>query len=108
MVGTVTMFTIALRVRRKLFTFMFGLIHGFGFAGVLSELDLPVSGFVAALLQCNLGVEAGRLLIVTVALVLLFAWRKWDRAAMGPECPRCAADDDIVGGRSVARLPTQR
>ena len=68
-----------LRGRRKLFTFLFGLIHGFGFAGVLSELDLPVSGFVAALLQFNLGVEAGQLLIVTVALAMLFALRKWNR-----------------------------
>ncbi|MDM0032078.1 HupE/UreJ family protein [Variovorax sp. J22P271] len=68
-----------LRGRRKLFTFLFGLIHGFGFAGVLSELDLPVSGFVVALLQFNLGVEAGQLLIVTVALVVLFSLREWKR-----------------------------
>jgi hypothetical protein len=66
-----------LRGRRKLFSFLFGLIHGFGFAGVLSELDLPVSGFMVALLQFNLGVEAGQLLIVTVALTLLVALRKW-------------------------------
>ena len=32
-----------LRGRRKLFAFLFGLIHGFGFASVLSELDLPLS-----------------------------------------------------------------
>ena len=68
-----------LRGRRKLFTFLFGLIHGFGFAGVLSELDLPASGFVSALLQFNLGVEAGQLVIVTVALGGLFALRHWRR-----------------------------
>jgi hypothetical protein len=66
-----------LRGRRKLFSFLFGLIHGFGFAGVLSELDLPVSGFMVALLQFNLGVEAGQLLIVMIALTLLVALRKW-------------------------------
>lgn len=70
-----------LRGRRKLFTFLFGLIHGFGFAGVLSELDLPVSGFVSALLQFNLGVEAGQLVIVTVALVVLLLLRHWQRYA---------------------------
>ncbi len=65
--------------RRKLFTFLFGLIHGFGFAGVLSELDLPVSGFVSALLQFNLGVEAGQLVIVTIVLCGLLALRHWHR-----------------------------
>jgi len=70
-----------LRGRRKLFTFLFGLIHGFGFAGVLSELDLPVSGFVSALLQFNLGVEAGQLVIVTVALGGLLLLRHWQRYA---------------------------
>ncbi|CAN5430642.1 HupE/UreJ family protein [soil metagenome] len=68
-----------LRGRRKLFTFLFGLIHGFGFAGVLSELDLPVSGFVVALLEFNLGVEAGQLVIVTIALFVLMALRHWRR-----------------------------
>lgn len=70
-----------LRGRRKLFTFLFGLIHGFGFAGVLSELDLPVSGFVSALLQFNLGVEAGQLVIVTLALCGLLLLRHWHRYA---------------------------
>ena len=40
-------------------TFLFGLIHGFGFAGVLRDLALPTDGFVRALLAFNLGVEAG-------------------------------------------------
>jgi len=66
-----------LRGRRKLFSFLFGLIHGFGFAGVLGELDLPVGGFVRALLQFNLGVEAGQLVIVGVALVVLVTLRGW-------------------------------
>lgn len=66
-----------LRGRRKLFSFLFGLIHGFGFAGVLGELDLPTRGFVTALLQFNLGVEAGQLIIVSVALAVLVALRGW-------------------------------
>jgi hypothetical protein len=45
-------------------TFLFGLVHGFGFAGVLRDLGLPRDGFVRALLAFNLGVEAGQLLIV--------------------------------------------
>lgn len=68
-----------LRGRRRVFTFLFGLIHGFGFAGVLAELALPTGSFVAALLQFNLGVEAGQLVVVTVALALLLALRHWRR-----------------------------
>lgn len=66
-----------LRGRRKLFAFVFGLIHGFGFASALGELDLPVGGFVLALLQFNLGVEAGQLLVVGAVLLGLLALRRW-------------------------------
>ncbi|WP_240651247.1 MULTISPECIES: HupE/UreJ family protein [unclassified Variovorax] len=68
-----------LRGRRKLFSFLFGLIHGFGFAGALAELDLPLHDFVIALLQFNLGVEAGQLMVVAVALAALLALRNWQR-----------------------------
>jgi hypothetical protein len=59
--------------------FFFGLIHGFGFAGVLGELDLPGGAFAWALLQFNLGLEAGQLLIVIVVTAALFALRKQPR-----------------------------
>lgn len=65
--------------RRKLFSFLFGLIHGFGFAGALGELELPTHQFVLALLQFNLGVEAGQLAVVAVALLVLLALRSWRR-----------------------------
>ena len=66
-----------LRGRRKLFSFLFGLIHGFGFASVLGELALPALGFASALFQFNLGVEAGQLVIVSVVLALLLLLRRW-------------------------------
>jgi hypothetical protein len=66
-----------LRGRRRVFAFLFGLIHGFGFANVLAELDLPVKSFVAALLKFNLGVEAGQLIVVSIALSVLLALRGW-------------------------------
>ncbi len=62
-----------------LVAFGFGLIHGFGFAGALAELDLPLRDFVIALLQFNLGVEAGQLMVVAVVLVALLALRNWQR-----------------------------
>lgn len=56
--------------------FAFGLVHGFGFADVLHELDLPLGEFVWALLRFNLGVEAGQLVIVAVALTPLYLLRR--------------------------------
>jgi hypothetical protein len=51
--------------------FVFGLIHGFGFAGLLTAIGLPRDRLVAALLGFNLGVEAGQLAIVALAWPLL-------------------------------------
>jgi HupE / UreJ protein len=62
-------------VRRVIVTFFFGLIHGFGFAGVLAELNLPTSAFAWALLQFNVGLELGQLLIVVCVAALLFLLR---------------------------------
>ena len=67
------------RGRRAVVTFLFGLIHGFGFAGVLAELNLPTSEFAWALLQFNVGLELGQLMIVVVATAVLFALRQGKR-----------------------------
>jgi hypothetical protein len=63
-------------VRRVVVTFFFGLIHGFGFANVLAELNLPTAEFVWALLQFNLGLEIGQLLIVVSVTAALFLLRQ--------------------------------
>ena len=64
-------------VRRVVVTFFFGLIHGFGFAAVLSELNLPRAAFAWVLLQFNVGLELGQLLIVALATTALFSLRLW-------------------------------
>jgi len=63
------------RGRRAVVAFAFGLIHGFGFAGALAELDLPTSAFAWALLQFNAGLELGQLMIVIVACTPLYLVR---------------------------------
>jgi hypothetical protein len=63
-------------VPRVAVAFCFGLIHGFGFAGVLTELNLPTDRFIWALLQFNIGLEIGQLLIVVSATSLLFLLRE--------------------------------
>jgi hypothetical protein len=80
-------------VRRVVVAFFFGLIHGFGFASVLGELDLPRADFAWALFQFNLGIEAGQLAIVAVAAAMLFALRGW--RGYSPV---------VIGGGSIAAM----
>ncbi|RDV29017.1 HupE/UreJ family protein [Alteromonas aestuariivivens] len=53
-----------------LVAFVFGLLHGFGFAGALAELGLPQTAVPLALFSFNVGVEAGQLLFVTAVLLV--------------------------------------
>jgi hypothetical protein len=55
--------------------FAFGLLHGLGFAGVLSELGLPRGEFLTALVSFNLGVEAGQLTVIAIAASCVFWYR---------------------------------
>ena len=61
--------------RRWMVAFGFGLIHGFGFASVLSDLGLPATSLVWGLAGFNIGVELGQLAIVIAFLPLAFALR---------------------------------
>ena len=75
--------TTELKPWRVALVFTFGLLHGMGFAGVLTELGLPRSEFLPALLSFNVGVEAGQLTVIGIALVLFglpFREKPWYRA----------------------------
>lgn len=77
------LFTRELKPRRIALVFLFGLLHGMGFAGVLSELGLPRSEFLPALISFNLGVEAGQLTVIAAAFLLVglpFRRRSWYHA----------------------------
>ncbi|MDQ6640646.1 MAG: HupE/UreJ family protein, partial [Pseudomonadota bacterium] len=80
-------------VRRVVVTFFFGLIHGFGFANVLAELNLPRAAFAWVLLQFNVGLELGQLMIVAVAATTLFTLRRWPGYARA-----------VIGGGSSAAI----
>jgi hydrogenase/urease accessory protein HupE len=56
---------------RVALVFGFGLLHGMGFAGVLSQLGLPRSEFLTGLLCFNLGVELGQLTVILGAFLLI-------------------------------------
>jgi len=64
--------------------FLFGLLHGFGFAGALAEIGLPQDDVPMALLTFNLGVEIGQLFIVALALTLLALIRGFQQSWLQP------------------------
>jgi hydrogenase/urease accessory protein HupE len=60
---------------RAWIAFAFGFIHGFGFANVLREMNLPTRALGWSLFSFNLGVEIGQLLVVVVVASALMALR---------------------------------
>jgi hydrogenase/urease accessory protein HupE len=64
--------------------FLFGLLHGFGFAGALAEIGLPQGEVPTALLAFNLGVEAGQIVIVVIAMAALKLLRMANAAWVRP------------------------
>lgn len=67
-----------------LVAFLFGLLHGFGFAGALREIGLPQGDLPVALVSFNLGVEAGQLMIIAATLAVLAALRRLAPALLRP------------------------
>ena len=65
-----------LKTWRLALVFMFGLLHGMGFAGVLRELGLPRDQFLTALLTFNLGVEGGQLTVIAAAMPAAWPFMK--------------------------------
>lgn len=61
--------------RLWMFTFGFGLVHGFGFANVLMDLELPASALALSLAGFNVGVELGQMACVLVFLPLAYVLR---------------------------------
>lgn len=60
--------------------FLFGLVHGLGFAGALQEIGLPDKHLLVALLTFNAGVEIGQLLTVACAWLLWRMSARWPQA----------------------------
>jgi hydrogenase/urease accessory protein HupE len=69
------------RDMRAWIAFAFGFIHGFGFANVLREMDLPRTALGWSLFSFNLGVEIGQLVVVVAVASVLAALRSRSEAA---------------------------
>ena len=65
-----------LRAPRWIVVFVFGLVHGFGFAGALQDLGVAGGNLAWPLLGFNLGVEAGQLMVVATLLPLAYLMRR--------------------------------
>ena len=64
----------SLHKSRLVLVFLFGLLHGLGFAGVLNDFGLPEDDFATALISFNVGVELAQLTVIAVAFALVGFW----------------------------------
>ena len=64
---------------RPLVVFVFGLLHGLGFAAVLQEFGLPEAQFIPALIGFNVEVEIGQLTVIALAFLLVWLALRVDR-----------------------------
>ena len=75
-IGIENIVTKSLKPWRITIIFLFGLIHGLGFAGALKELGLPQNQFLNALISFNAGVELGQISVVLIAYSAVGFWFK--------------------------------
>ena len=85
--------------------FLFGLVHGLGFAGALKEIGLPQNHLMVALLTFNVGVELGQLLVVAAAYVLHRALAAVPSAALA-RAPALYAIGAVAAYWSIGRIVT--
>jgi hypothetical protein len=64
------------RPNEKAAVLVFGLVHGFGLATRLQDLNPSKEGLVGNMVSFNVGVEIGQLIALTIMLMLIVAWRK--------------------------------
>ena len=82
-VAVENIFTSQLHAWRPIIIFLFGLLHGLGFASVLAEIGLPEGTFAAGLVGFNIGVELGQLVVIALCFLAVGLWfrdREWYRS----------------------------
>ena len=94
-----------LKAWRILIVFMFGLIHGMGFASALNEIGLPPNEFYTSIIAFNGGVELGQatvILVIFSSLVALWGKKTWYRKRI--VYPLSAVIALVAGYWTIARL----
>ena len=92
---------------RLMMVFIFGLVHGMGFAGALSDLGMPDYAFATALISFNIGVELGQMAIILTMYFLVsrrFSSMKWYRSKL--VIPVCLVIAVIAGYWTIERIMT--
>jgi hydrogenase/urease accessory protein HupE len=72
----------SLHKSRLVIVFCFGLLHGMGFASVLSDFGMPADAFLTALVSFNVGVELGQVTVILLAFLAIGLWfrnKSWYR-----------------------------
>ena len=90
---------------RLIVIFLFGLIHGMGFANALKDIGIPQSHFISALLCFNIGVELGQITIILAAYLLVSRWfsaKEWYRSRI--VCPVSSLIACIALYWTIARI----
>lgn len=84
-IGIENIFAKSLQKSRLLLVFIFGLLHGLGFASVLADFGMPDYAFTTALISFNVGVEMGQLAIILLAFLVVGYWfgkKSWYKTAI--------------------------
>ena len=84
-IGIENIFAHSLHKSRLVLVFCFGLLHGMGFASVLSDFGMPENAFITALVSFNVGVELGQIAVITLAFLGIGFWfrnKPWYRQAI--------------------------
>ena len=74
LVAIQNIFSPQLKPSRIGIVFLFGLVHGLGFASSLSQMGLPQNAYLSSLLMFNIGVELGQLTVILLAFFLAGKW----------------------------------
>jgi hydrogenase/urease accessory protein HupE len=88
----------AARDPRMLLAFVFGLVHGFGFASVLTQLDLPRQALAWSLAAFNIGVEIGQITILLIAAPLIAALLRYAPPRAAKAVLTATASGVVVAG----------
>ncbi len=68
-----------LKVWRIAIVFMFGLVHGMGFASALNEIGIPPNQFITTIISFNIGVELGQIAVILLVFALIIVpFGKWN------------------------------
>jgi hydrogenase/urease accessory protein HupE len=73
-IGIENILTKTIKPSRLIIVFIFGLLHGMGFASMLADFGMPRDAFATALISFNIGVELGQLSIIALAFISIGYW----------------------------------